>query len=171
MQRNVNLVDLEKMLQNDYLVVKIGVDTAEYEPSKVVDARPTIESQPTGAARGESASGSTKNTSSAFIPRKVNKIQSLEGTNRQIAPSDERYITLVGVFSFMLPRIELPNLFCDISGHLKALPADSGGRTRREGPVGKEVSSGPAAARRAKESGKESARGRHALPDRRCVAE
>ena len=31
----VNLVDLKKMLENAYLVAKIGVDTAENEPSKV----------------------------------------------------------------------------------------------------------------------------------------
>ena len=30
-----NLVDLEKMLKNDYLLAKIGADTAENEPSKV----------------------------------------------------------------------------------------------------------------------------------------
>ena len=33
-QTCANLVDLEKMLQNDYLVAKIGVDTAENEPRK-----------------------------------------------------------------------------------------------------------------------------------------
>ena len=32
MQRNVNLVDLEKMLQNEHLVANIGVDIAENEP-------------------------------------------------------------------------------------------------------------------------------------------
>ena len=30
-----NLVDFEKTLQNEYLDAKIGVDTAENEPSKV----------------------------------------------------------------------------------------------------------------------------------------
>ena len=34
-QKNANLVDLEKLLQNEYLVAKIGVDRAENEPSKV----------------------------------------------------------------------------------------------------------------------------------------
>ena len=31
-QRFLNLVDLEKMLKNEYLVAKISVDTAENEP-------------------------------------------------------------------------------------------------------------------------------------------
>ena len=35
MQRNANLVDLEKMQQNEYLLAKIGVDTAETEPLQV----------------------------------------------------------------------------------------------------------------------------------------
>ena len=34
-RRNDNLVDLEKCWKNEYLVAKIGVDTAENEPSKV----------------------------------------------------------------------------------------------------------------------------------------
>ena len=37
-QRNENLIDLEKsskLLRNEYLVAKIGVNTAENEPSKV----------------------------------------------------------------------------------------------------------------------------------------
>jgi len=37
-EKNANLVDLEKwfkILQNEYLDAKIGVDTAENEPSKV----------------------------------------------------------------------------------------------------------------------------------------
>ena len=34
-QRLLNLVDLEKMLQNEYLLAKIGFDRAEKEPSKV----------------------------------------------------------------------------------------------------------------------------------------
>ena len=34
-QKNANLVDLEKCCKNEYLVAKIGVDTAENEPSKV----------------------------------------------------------------------------------------------------------------------------------------
>ena len=33
-QNCANLVDLKKMLKNDYLIVKIGVDTAENEPRK-----------------------------------------------------------------------------------------------------------------------------------------
>ena len=33
-QRNVNLVDLEKCFKNAYLDAKIGVDTAENEPEK-----------------------------------------------------------------------------------------------------------------------------------------
>ena len=36
MQRIENLVDLEKTVQNEYLDAKIGVDTVENEPSKVV---------------------------------------------------------------------------------------------------------------------------------------
>ena len=35
-QRVLNLVDLKKMLKNDYLDAKIGVDTEENEPSKVL---------------------------------------------------------------------------------------------------------------------------------------
>ena len=31
-QRIGNLIDLEKMLQNEYFVAKIGVDTAENKP-------------------------------------------------------------------------------------------------------------------------------------------
>ena len=34
-QKFVNLVDLEKMLQNEYLVANIGFDSAENEPLKV----------------------------------------------------------------------------------------------------------------------------------------
>ena len=34
MQRNANLVDLEKMQKNEHLVAKIGDDTAENEPRK-----------------------------------------------------------------------------------------------------------------------------------------
>ena len=34
-QRNANLVDLEKMQQNEYLLAKIGVDTAENEPLQI----------------------------------------------------------------------------------------------------------------------------------------
>ena len=34
-QRNINLVDLEKINKNIALVAKIGVDIAENEPSKV----------------------------------------------------------------------------------------------------------------------------------------
>ena len=34
MQRYVYLVDLEKCLKNEYLVAKIGLDTAENEPSE-----------------------------------------------------------------------------------------------------------------------------------------
>ena len=34
-RRNVNLEDLEKTLQNEYLVAIVAVDTAENEPSKV----------------------------------------------------------------------------------------------------------------------------------------
>ena len=34
-ERVLNLVDLEKMLKNEYLDAKIGVDTEENEPSKV----------------------------------------------------------------------------------------------------------------------------------------
>ena len=34
MQKYENLVDLEKMLQNEYLVAIVAVDTAENEPSK-----------------------------------------------------------------------------------------------------------------------------------------
>ena len=38
-QKDANLVDLEKskMLQNEHLDAKIGVDTAENEPFKVLD--------------------------------------------------------------------------------------------------------------------------------------
>ena len=35
-QRCLNLVDLAKMLKDAYLLVKIGVDTCENEPSKVL---------------------------------------------------------------------------------------------------------------------------------------
>ena len=35
MRKSLVLVDLENILQNEYLVAKIGVDTAENEPSKV----------------------------------------------------------------------------------------------------------------------------------------
>ena len=34
-RRNANLVDLEKMQKNDYLIAKFGVDTAENEPLQV----------------------------------------------------------------------------------------------------------------------------------------
>ncbi len=34
-QKYENLVDLEKMLQNEYLVAKIDADTEENEPLKV----------------------------------------------------------------------------------------------------------------------------------------
>ena len=34
-QKNAVLVDLEKQLQNEYLVAKIGFDPAENEPDKV----------------------------------------------------------------------------------------------------------------------------------------
>ena len=34
-RRCANLVDLEKMLKNEYLVANIGFDTEENEPSKV----------------------------------------------------------------------------------------------------------------------------------------
>ena len=34
-RRCVNLVDLEKMLKNEYLIAKIGFDIEEDEPSKV----------------------------------------------------------------------------------------------------------------------------------------
>ena len=37
MRRIANLVDLKKMLKNEYLVAKIVVDTAENEPSEVFD--------------------------------------------------------------------------------------------------------------------------------------
>ena len=53
MQRNVNLVDLEKILQNEYLVVKIGFDTAENEPSKV-SRKWGVQ---TGSARGHELCG------------------------------------------------------------------------------------------------------------------
>ena len=34
-RRNANLVDLEKMQKNDYLIAKFGVDRAENEPLQV----------------------------------------------------------------------------------------------------------------------------------------
>ena len=42
MQRYANLLDLEKMLKNDYLVAKIGFDTAENELSKVCGSKKAI---------------------------------------------------------------------------------------------------------------------------------
>ena len=36
MQKCDNLVDIKKMLQNEYLVAKIGRDAEENEPSKVL---------------------------------------------------------------------------------------------------------------------------------------
>ena len=35
MQKNADLVDLEKTLQNEYLLAKIDADTDENEPSEV----------------------------------------------------------------------------------------------------------------------------------------
>ena len=35
LQKSANLVDLEKLLQNEYLTAKFGFDTAENEPRQV----------------------------------------------------------------------------------------------------------------------------------------